>query len=182
MMTQTHGVTGIAVWMSGDTLTRALDLNHPYYVTLAGALIAWVAAKAPDIDTPDSRPGRLANRLIPGISDLINSVFGHRGLTHWASTGIIIGVTLGALSCLVHPSLWWTGLAVTTGWIVHIAGDCCTHRGAPVYGPFRRTPVRLPYGYRIECGGTTETWVIYPMSAVCALTMSIVSVTLAVSQ
>ena len=180
MMTQTHGVTGLAVWMSGDTLTRALDPHHPYYVTLAGALIAWAAAKAPDVDNPDSRPGRQVNKLIPGMSDAIEAAFGHRGLTHWASTGIVNGVALGALASLINPSLWWIGLAVAIGWLTHIAGDCCTYRGAPAYGPFNRDSIRLPYGYRIECGGPIEARIVYPLAFVWALSMSTMSVALAV--
>jgi len=180
MMTRTHGVTGLAVWMSGDTLTRALDPHHPYYVTIAGALIAWAAAKAPDIDNPNSRPGRQANKLIPGMSDAIEAAFGHRGLTHWASTGIVNGIALGALAFLINPSLWWIGLAVIVGWLTHIAGDCCTYRGAPAYGPFNRNPVRLPYGYRIECGGPIEARIVYPLAFVWALSMSTMSVALAV--
>ena len=179
MMTQTHGMTGLAVWMSGDTIIRALDLNHPYYVTIAGALITWAAAKAPDIDNPDSRPGRQINKLIPGMSDAIQATFGHRGLTHWASAGIINGAVLGFLACLIHPSLWWIGLAVTVGWLTHIAGDCCTYQGAPLYGPFNRSPIRLPYGYRIECGGPVEARVVYPIAIIWALSMFMMSVAFA---
>lgn len=180
MMTKTHGMTGIAVWITGDALTRASGTSHPYYVTLAGALIAWAAAKAPDVDNPDSRPGRQINKLIPGMSDAIEAAFGHRGLTHWGITGIVNGLIFGFLACLITPSLWWIGLAVMVGWLTHIAGDCCTYRGAPAYGPFNRDPIRLPYGYRIECGGPVETQFVYPLAVVCALSMFTVSVALTV--
>lgn len=170
MMTQTHGATGIALWATGDALTRVLGSNHHhYYLTLAGALITWVAAKAPDIDNPDSRPGRQLNRIIPGASNVIERILGHRGPTHWISTGIVIGLVVGLLAHTIAPSWWWIGLATTAGWSIHIAGDCCTHKGAPAYGPFRRTPIRLPYGYRIECGGEIETNIIRPAAALWAL-------------
>ena len=175
MMTQTHGMTGIGAWMTADTLTRAAGLAHPYYVTLIGAVAALIAAKAPDIDTPDSRPGRQLNRLIPGAADTIEAVCGHRGLTHWASVGLCVGGAIGALAHMINPSLWWIGLAISVGWIVHIAGDCCTYQGVPAFGPFRFDAVRLPYGWRIECGGKTETRIIYPMSIVWAFSMSITS-------
>lgn len=178
MMTQTHGVTGLAMWMSGDTLSRVLDLNHPYYVTIAGALLASVAAKAPDVDNPNSRPGRQINKVIPGMSDTIEAAFGHRGLTHWATIGVFNGAVLGCLSYLIHPSLWWIGLAVTVGWLTHIVGDCCTYRGAPAGGPFNRDPIRLPYGYRIECGGTVETRIVYPSAVALALVTSTTSLAL----
>lgn len=180
MMTQTHGAIGAAVWMSGDALTHALGLNHPYYVTFAGALLTWAAAKIPDVDNPDSRPGRQINRLIPGMSDAIEAAFGHRGLTHWGLTGIVNGLALGALACLIAPSLWWIGLAVIVGWLTHIAGDCCTYRGAPAYGPFNCDPIRLPYGYRIECGGPVEARVVYPIALVWMLSMFMTSVALVV--
>lgn len=180
MMTKTHAMTGLAVWMSGDAITRALDTGHHYYVTLAGALIVWVAAKAPDVDNPDSRPGRQVNKLIPGMSDAIEAAFGHRGLTHWATTGASIGAALGFVAYLIHPSLWWIGLAVAVGWITHIAGDCVTYQGAPMFGPLRRDPIRLPYGYRIKCGGPIEARIVYPLAFVWALSMSTISVALVV--
>jgi len=180
MMTHTHAMTGLAVWMSGDILTRALGTDHPYYVTLAGALIAWAAAKAPDIDNPDSRPGRQINKIIPGMSDTIEVAFGHRGLTHWATTGLFNGAVLGTIAYLIHPSLWWIGLAVAVGWITHIAGDCFTYRGAPAFGPFRHDPIRIPYGYQIECGGPIEAKVVYPIALVWAMTTFTTSVALAV--
>lgn len=177
MMTQTHGMTGIAVWLSGDTIVRLCGADHPYYVTVIGEIIAWAAAKAPDVDNPDSRPGRQVNKLIPGMSDTINAAFGHRGLTHWAITGVVNGAIIGLIAYLISPSLWWIGLAATVGWITHIAGDCCTYRGAPAYGPFRRDTIRLPYGYRIECGGPIELKVIYPAALAWALAASFTSIT-----
>lgn len=179
MMTQTHGITGIAVWMTGDTIARLCGADHPYYITVLGELLAWAAAKAPDIDTPDSHPGRQVNALIPGLSNMIGDVFGHRGVTHWATTGVFSGAAFSALLCLANPSLWWIGLAVTAGWLTHIAGDCCTYRGAPAYGPFRRSPVRLPYGYRIECGGPTEIRIIYPAALTWAVAAASASLALA---
>lgn len=178
MMTQTHAITGLAAWMAGDAALRAFT-DHPYTTTIAGACIAFYAAKAPDIDNPDSRPGRQINRLIPGLSDTIESVFGHRGITHWAVTGLINGAIIGFLASMVNASLWWIGLAVAVGWTAHIAGDCCTYRGAPAFAPFRRGVVRLPYGYRIECGGQDEIEIVYPASLVFALLMSAVSLVLA---
>lgn len=175
MMTQTHGATGLAVWMTADTIIRAVGLDHPYSVTIIGALLTWAAAKAPDVDNPDSRPGRQVNKVIPGMSNTIEAVFGHRGLTHWAATGVFTGAALGFVAQLIHPSLWWIGLAVATGWITHVAGDCCTYQGAPAFGPYRRDPIRLPYGYRIECGGPTESRIVYPIALVWAVSTSITS-------
>jgi inner membrane protein len=180
MMTRTHGITGIAVWMTGDTVAHACGLGHPYSVTFAGAIIAWVAAKVPDIDNPDSHPGRQVNALVPGLSTAIGAAFGHRGLTHWAITGLLGGAIAGILAGLASPSLWWVGLAVAVGWVTHIAGDCCTYRGAPAFGPFRRGVVRIPYGYRIECGGPVEIRFVYPAALAWALSMYTASLALAV--
>lgn len=180
MMTQTHAVTGLAVWMSGDTLIRAFGVDHPYYMTVAGALLAWAAAKAPDIDNPDSRPGRQINRLLPGASDAVQALLGHRGATHWVATGVVNGAALGLIAFLVVSAWWFIGLAVSVGWLTHIAGDCITYRGAPAFGPFRRTPVRLPYGYRIKVGGPIEVKIVYPAAVVWAMSMSAASVALAV--
>jgi len=164
--------------MSSDALTRALDLNHHPSVTVFGALITWVASKAPDIDNPRSRPGQQLNKIIPGMSDTIKDMFGHRGLTHWGSVGITNGIIIGTIAMVINPSLWWIGLAATVGWITHILGDCCTYKGAPAYAPFSRSMVRLPYGYRLESGGTTEFLVVYPLAFVWALLMTMASVAL----
>lgn len=162
MMTQTHGPSGAALWLTGDALTRALGADHPYYLTLAGAVIALAAAKAPDIDNPDSHPAHVIDRFIPGASRAVNTLLGHRGATHWISTGIFLGASIGFLASLLCPAWWVAGLAVTVGWTAHIAGDCCTYQGAPACGPFRRASVRLPYGCRVETGGITEITLVHP--------------------
>lgn len=176
MMTKTHAATGFAAWMAGDTIVRIIGSDHPYYIAIAGGLIAYNAAKAPDIDNPDSRPGRQINNLLPGLSNAINALLGHRGATHWIATGVFNGAALGVLAVLVYPPLWWVGLAVMVGWTTHIIGDCCTYQGAPAYGPFTTRPVRLPYGYRIECGGNIETTIVYPAALVAAVATVPVSI------
>lgn len=180
MMTQTHGPSGAALWLTGDALTRVLGANHPYYLTLAGTLIALCAAKAPDIDNPDSAPAHALNRLIPGASEVIEEMLGHRGATHWASTGIALGVGTGLLASIVDPHWWIAGLALSVGWIAHIAGDCCTYQGAPAYGPFRRTMIRLPRGYRIRSGGHIEATRIRPATITWAWIALGISATLSI--
>ena len=171
MMTRTHAMTAITVWLAGDILTRVSDSGHPYAVTLAGAAIAWGSAIVPDIDTPDSRLGRRLPRLSSAISAVCG---GHRGATHWAVTALMIGAVTGLLAWYLDPSLWWVGLAVTTGWGVHLAGDCCTYRGVPLWGPVSRAPVRLPYGWRIASSGRGEHRV-YVVARVLAMVLWVLS-------
>jgi membrane-bound metal-dependent hydrolase YbcI (DUF457 family) len=95
MMTRTHGVSGVAVWMTGDIVAQLTHIPLPRTVVLAGAIATYVAAKAPDVDHPDSRPGHILNRVLPGAPYLINRLLGHRGVTHWAITGIFLGILVG---------------------------------------------------------------------------------------
>lgn len=114
MMTRTHGASGVAVWMTGDVVAQLAHMPLPRPVVLAGAIAAYLAAKAPDIDHPDSRPGHLLNRYLPGASDLINRFLGHRGVTHWAITGLLVGLVAGFIEQAVPEGVlsFLFGLAV----------------------------------------------------------------------
>lgn len=153
-----HRLSGLAAWMTGSAI-----IQPPIPVIIAGAAMTYGAAGLPDIDNPDSHAGHQLNRIIPGASEAIHDLVGHRTVTHWAATGIVLGLIVGFGAFLVHPSLWWIGLAFGGGWVIHSIGDCLTWSGSPLLGPFIRRPVRPPYGWRFQVGGKFEIQVITPL-------------------
>lgn len=118
MMTRTHGASGVAVWMTGDAVAQLTHIPLPRPVVLAGAIAAYLAAKAPDIDHPDSRPGHLLNRYLPGASDLINRLLGHRGVTHWAITGLLVGLVVGLIGQIIPKGILSFLLGLVVGLLV----------------------------------------------------------------
>lgn len=162
MMTSTHAVSGAAAWLTLVAATTSVHHIHPGVVA-AGTLLAWGAAKAPDIDNPGSRPARQVDRLIPGLSEWLSQAAGHRGVTHWGVTAVILGALSEALFSALNPALWVLGLAVGLGWLAHILGDCLTWAGTPLLAPFRAGVVRPPYGWRFETGGVFERQIVRPL-------------------
>lgn len=78
-------------------------------------------------------------------------------------TGITIAATAGAYALLPEDAnLWWLGIPVATGMILHDLGDMITKEGAPLLAPL--VPVRgkrwwefaLPSLLRIRAGGAVE--------------------------
>lgn len=64
------------------------------------------------------------------------------------------------------PSGWWLGLAIGLGCLVHVAGDCLTKHGCPVWWPLvvkgrRWYQVRPPEGLRMTTGGGVERVVLW---------------------
>jgi membrane-bound metal-dependent hydrolase YbcI (DUF457 family) len=167
MMTSTHAPIGVASWLTTATLLG--DHIDPIIVGV-GAVLAWTAAKIPDIDNPNSDPGRQLDKLVPGLPAWLAQTTGHRGITHWGITAIGAGVVFALLGGAVDDTLWWLGVAVGLGWITHVIGDCLTWNGAPLLAPFTRRTTRPPYGYRIRVNGPFERQVIRPAARLWALT------------
>lgn len=173
MKTNTHSMIGVTLWMGGDTILRLLGMDLSGAETLFGVSVVWFMSKAPDIDNPHSAPGHAINRMVPGLSDTINWVGGHRGPTHWISTGLAVSLILGLLAVWISPLLWWVGAGTAIGWVSHVVGDCCTYRGVRIFGPFGKNVVRLPYGFRFESGGRFEVQVIAPLISIFMLAVTI---------
>lgn len=164
MMSHNHAITGAAAWLT----TSAALHPHPT-VAAAGTIIAWYAARLPDVDNPNSRPAHQLNRIAPGLPRWLNRHAGHRGITHWGSVAFFVGLLIASLFSLVVPPLWWLGLAVGIGWITHILGDCLTWDGAPLLAPFTFRPVRPPYGLRFKVGGRIERYIVHPLAVLWAV-------------
>jgi membrane-bound metal-dependent hydrolase YbcI (DUF457 family) len=172
-----HRLINIAAWATGITTLNLVHVHPGPAATWIGGAICYAVARWPDIDNPDSAPGHRLNRIIPSASTWIESMFGHRGITHWGGTAVSLGTLTGTLAVMVDPSLWWIGLAVGVGLLLHIACDCLTWLGAPLLAPFRMRMVRPRYGRRFECGGRFERTVVTPTTFVWCM-LSLVSVVL----
>lgn len=155
MMTHTHGISGAAAWIT----MSAILYPHPVIVA-AGTGIVWSAATLPDIDNPDSRPGHQLDQLIPGLPVWLEQHAGHRGITHWGISAVLLGGILAFLLAAITPVLAWLGVAVGLGWLVHILGDCLTWQGAPLLAPFVDKSIRPPYGWRFKTGGRFELLIV----------------------
>lgn len=151
-MTRTHKLAAATLWLAA---TAAIGASPE--ICGIGALVAWETAQLPDIDNPVSVPGRRLDRIF-GLSTKIEQKFGHRGMTHWPITTIAIGALIATIAV-------WPALAFLVGGLSHIVLDCCTYQGVRL-APWAKRPWGIPYRLRIECGGNTERFIIYPIVSV----------------
>ncbi|MCR6109351.1 metal-dependent hydrolase [Bacillus sp. A301a_S52] len=119
----THITTSLAtIILVGDVLPVTIPLDST--IALSGLVIGSVL---PDIDESRSWLGR----RIPIISTVINSLFGHRGLTH---SGLILILLVAGLFHFPHVFLQ----AMFTGAILHIVADFFSVGGIPLIYPFSK--------------------------------------------
>jgi membrane-bound metal-dependent hydrolase YbcI (DUF457 family) len=75
-------------------------------------------------------------------------------------TGLLNAVLAAGLVYLMrHLDMRFVGYAVTLGCLAHVAGDCLTPRGCPVFWPFQWR-IGVPLVPRTN--GTVERWVVTP--------------------
>lgn len=159
MLWRTHFLFGASVGLlvsSGDPGSAA-----------ASAGIAGVSALLPDLDSPDSRLGR----LVPVVSWLLKTTVGHRGPLH--SLLAVVGVYLLALVLLppVAP-------LVAAGYFSHLVADSLNPQGVPWLWPLR---VRLGLPF-VQTGGLLERLVLVPSMVVLCGWLSWPIVTVVVSK
>jgi membrane-bound metal-dependent hydrolase YbcI (DUF457 family) len=166
MMGVTHRLSGAVVWTAGCAGLAQVGHAPGLVPTVAGAVLCGVGALLPDLDHPQS----MASRSLGWVSRLVSAGVrlgcGHRGPTHWGIVGVMLGLAVGALAALVEPSLWWVGLAVGAGHVVHVLGDCLTDAGAPLFGPWCRRPVGVWVPLRFKTGRRgcrVELWLVRPV-------------------
>jgi membrane-bound metal-dependent hydrolase YbcI (DUF457 family) len=184
MMAHGHAVSGV---LAGALTLPLLDVPVAYR---GGYLVVCsVFALVPDLD---HRSARLS-RMLPPLTTLLCQFLtwtarvmffatrtekdpqksnGHRGLTHTIVFALFVGLLLQVLLAatpIPYPSLW--ALAGTVGCLAHIAGDCCTEHGCPIFWPLelggqRWRRVGIPVWFRFKTGKTVEKMVISPMLVV----------------
>jgi membrane-bound metal-dependent hydrolase YbcI (DUF457 family) len=165
----THHLSGAVVWLVGCAGLHAAGVDVGPVPTVAGAALCGMGALLPDLDHPQSMASRSLGLVSRIVSAGIRAGSGHRGPTHWGIVGVVLGVVVGVLAMLADPGLWWVGLAVGGGYVVHVLGDCLTDAGAPLFGPWCRRPVGVWVPLRFKTGRRgfwVELWLVRPVLVV----------------
>lgn len=118
MQYKTHLVTSLVI------TAPLLYANHELTLANIGGLA--LGALLPDIDEESSYIGKRTFF----ISRFINKVFGHRGLTHWLITWLILSLILFAL---FHN---WFVIALSIGYLLHLCEDRFSVSGLHWLMPF----------------------------------------------
>ncbi len=172
MLAKTHMAFALAA-----TSVPLFIIPHHLEATSLYALYGGVMFGAifPDIDEPHSKIGR----KFVVISNLINSIFGHRGFTHT----LVFVLVLGTLSVILASfdnirqilslSPETAFLSVTgflLGNILHIVGDMMTLSGVAILYPFKKKSYHLlPKSLRFKTGGSVDNAVAF----ICILIFSV---------
>lgn len=136
MLFRTHASAAILAGLMIEPAGLLPAERFAYYSILI------LSTSLPDIDHENSRIGR----AFPATSWTISMVFGHRGFLHAA---------------LLPAGIWWVmsryvapyaGLAALTGMATHLACDCLTKEGVPLFAPVSQWHVR---GF-VTTGGLVE--------------------------
>lgn len=109
-------------------------MNQTGALTVSNMLALWLGAVLPDIDEPESYIGRRTR----GISDLINLIFGHRGITH---TLLFIGI-MGILVFLF--GFKEIGFWLVVGAFLHILEDSFSKSGVKWLLPLTDKTYHVP--------------------------------------
>ncbi|WP_297813410.1 metal-dependent hydrolase [uncultured Helicobacter sp.] len=177
MLGKTHISFGLGLSACGIVGFNALSstplsgagLSIFYGAVALGSLV-------PDIDEPNS----LLGKKTLGISNLIKTIFGHRGFTHSLCFILLMGVLLFLLSTLdenfwkeiplvadvikqfgsvesknINITIFSIGLLL--GCIFHLIGDMMTLSGVPLFLPFKRCNYHIvPSFMRFKTGGIPD--------------------------
>lgn len=123
----------------------------------------------PDIDEPESAIGR-RTRI---ISDIIKSIFGHRGFTH--SLFYILLLSLMPLYFYYikqNDIYYYSTLAFVLGNLAHILGDMWTYGGVPLFWPIKKTKKHIiPKPFQFKTNSLKEHF----FSFIIFLPMAIIS-------
>lgn len=147
-------VTGMYLYQQQYTSTYQVftSPNYPILPNLFcfGILggFAILGSVLPDIDLPNSYIGK----KVPAISRKINTRFGHRGLTHYPSTLIVISLLLLIIFqniemiTLVRGIYFWGSVGFVGGYLSHILLDLFNSRGLALLAPFSKVSIKIPSG------------------------------------
>ncbi|MBU1711452.1 MAG: metal-dependent hydrolase [Proteobacteria bacterium] len=120
-------------------------------------LSVYFGSLLPDIDEPESRIGR----KFPIVSNVIKSIFGHRGITHTLAFPLLFIVL-----SIYFESLRYLFAGIALGVINHILGDMLTKGGIKnIFFPFLKgnTYGLLPKDFRFYTNSAFERFIILPV-------------------
>ena len=126
---------------------------HPYIIPIILLFgFAIYSSTLPDIDHPLSVPGRRHM----GISEYLNSHFGHRGITHYPITLLLIGLLMGFIWYFIPMSEWlsvgllWIFIGFLVGYLSHIVLDIFNSAGIALFYPIWKRRVKIPTGLKVK--------------------------------
>ncbi|PPB72709.1 metal-dependent hydrolase [Campylobacter hyointestinalis] len=120
-----------------------------------------IGAIFPDIDEPNSKIGK---KCI-GISEIIKTLFGHRGATHYFVVPIFMTLLL-ILSNTKNIMVLSISFGFITGYFLHIIGDSMTKSGInKAFWPLSNKSFGLfPKKYRFYTNSSVERFIVLPLS------------------
>ncbi|HDR7321065.1 TPA: metal-dependent hydrolase [Bacillus toyonensis] len=116
MKYKTHLTTSLAVALPVLASTGNLTVGNVIAVSF-GALL-------PDIDEQHSWIGRRTR----GVSDLMNMVFGHRGITH-SLFGLVLVLIPILFAVGMTPLSFTNGMCIFAGYFLHLVEDSFSKKG-----------------------------------------------------
>ena len=167
MLAKTHiafalSLTSVGVFVIHPFIPiESVHLLIFYFAVAFGAIF-------PDIDEPHSKIGR----MFMGVSNLINAIFGHRGLTHSLSFIAILILLLMFLCSFedfrefvngfYEDSLGFLMVGFIIGNLLHLVGDMMTLSGVPILLPFKNKKYfALPKILRFRTSGLADQLIAY---------------------
>ena len=166
MMGRTHILVGMgSLWLL-NAIPDAVTPNTVSVLTACAAL----GALLPDLDANSSTAKHLSiARIQPfaPVAFVLSRDLGHRGATHSLMGFTVFAILTLPIAIFWHWS-WW--LALSLGYLSHLAADACTKSGIPFLHPRRRRYHLLPYGWRITTGSLAED-ALLPLVALIVLSL-----------
>ncbi|MDQ0149608.1 metal-dependent hydrolase [Eubacterium multiforme] len=147
MVYKTHLTTSLCIAIPILYFTNELS-----YITLAGVSLG---AVLPDIDEDKS----FIERRIPIIPTIINSIFGHRGITH-----SLLAVVCVFLIALITKKPFMFGLFI--GYLLHIVEDNFSVSGIRWLLPFKKKQFKIPISYLTYKTGELKEWLIFIVTSI----------------
>ncbi len=142
---------------AGATAGLLIAASNPDPKAVAvSASIAGISALLPDIDSPDSKLGR----LIPVLPTVLTVTIGHRGVLHsiFGAVGISLIASLLLKLWYAHTFLSLFPL-ILTGYLTHLLLDSLTNSGCPLAYPLK-THIGLPL---FSTGSFLERLALFPL-------------------
>lgn len=141
-------------YQGGVFETYPLNTPTTTYLIPVGivTIVSYLSSTLPDIDHPQSRTGK----RYPRLSRYISQHFGHRGMTHYPSTLLVISVSLYLMSIYIEMpgkiinGYFWGCAGFVGGYASHILLDTFNSAGVPLLAPFSKVRVKIPTGISIK--------------------------------